>query len=843
MLKYFLIAIASQIRHGKSLYLLTVFGVALGVASVLSIQIINRNSLAAFEGSIEAISGEADLSVMGRLPTFPEDLYPRVLATPGVDAAWPLYRVEVALADRPRSFLQVLGFDLLASVGMPAVGSGDGGGDRWAPLRRKGWVAVSPQLADEMDWAVGDIVPVAAGSRRVDLFIGRLIDFQEISPTASTRLAVMDISQAQGLLGRPGQLHQIDVRAADGVGARMLSGRLQELLGETVRVVTPEQRTRQAEGLLSAFRLNLTAMSLISLFVGMFLVTSSTQASLVRRRPEFGLLRSLGAARLQVFALIIVEIGLLGLLGVAIGLPLGYVAARANVDVVSATLTNLYLLEEISTLQMPLWLYGLAGMVGVGGALGGAVLPALDMSRRDTRALLSSLTLHERVRSVSGQLFAAGLGILAISGSAYVLWGRGWQPSGFALGIALLIGLPLLTPLTVQLICGRMKARKFGLRYSLKSLGLRLQTTSFAVASLGIAMSMMIGITLMIESFRQTLVVWVDATIQADVYVSPASWRGKGAESYLEPEIVRALAARSEVRWADRLRGQLAYSGDRRVALAGVDMGPPDDVVRFRLLEGEREEAFRQVRDEGAVLVGETLARKLDRWTGQALTLYTANGEVQFPIAGVYYDYSTEGGAAILDLATMSRHFGAGEVNSVALYLRENVDTEAVSDALREAFDDAPLIIRSNRILRRQIFRIFDQTFAITRILQGMSLLIATAGVTLMLLVLARERVSELALYRAVGATRRQVFGVFVGKGLGMGLMGLTMGLVGGIVLAAILIFVINRAYFGWTIQPTWPWALMLQQSATILGAAVLASLYPALKASRTTAMELSREA
>jgi len=842
MVPYFLKILTSNLRHGKSLTLLTVFGVALGVASVLSIQIINRNALAAFEGSMEAVSGEADLSVMGRTPTFPEALYPEVLATEGVKAAWPMVRVEVALADRVRSFVTVLGFDFLASVDLPTV-SDDGTTDAWAPLRERGWVAVSPQLAEEMGWRVGDRVTVAAGSRRVDLLIGRLIDFQEISPTASTRLAVMDISQAQGLLGHPGRLHQIDVRTVDGVDPKALAERLQSRLGESVWVVTPEQRMRQAEGLMSAFRLNLTAMSLISLFVGMFLVTSSTQASLVRRRKEFGLLRSLGATRTQVFGLITAEVSLLGILGVIVGLPLGYAAAQANVDVVSGTLTNLYLLEEISTLELPAWLFGLAGVIGVGGALAGAVLPALDMSRRDTRALLSSVTLHKRVGSVSGRLFVVGLAVMAVSGIGYLVWGQDWRPSGFALGIGLLIGLPLLTPLTVQLVCGRMKARGFGLRYSLKSLGVRLQTTSFAVASLALAVSMMIGITLMIESFRETLVVWVDATIQADIYVSPASWRGKGAESSLDDEIVDLLMASPGVRWADRLRGFLAYSGDNRIGLAGVDMNPPDGVARFRLLEGDRETAFREVRNEGAVLVGETLARKLDRWTADTLPIYGAEGAIAFPIAGVYYDYSTEGGAAIMDLKTMETHFGPGPVNSVALYLEDGLDVEEAVDGLRVQVGDAPLNIRSNRILRRQIFRIFDQTFAVTRILQGMSLLIAAAGVMLMLLVLARERVSELALYRALGARKRQVFGVFVGKGLGMGIMGLVMGLVGGVGLGAILIFVINRAYFGWTIQPTWPWVSIVTQSATILAAATLASVYPALRASRTTAMELRHEA
>ncbi|MFQ6673042.1 MAG: ABC transporter permease, partial [Candidatus Tectimicrobiota bacterium] len=211
------------------------------------------------------------------------------------------------------------------------------------------------------------------------------------------------------------------------------------------------------------------------------------------------------------------------------------------------------------------------------------------------------------------------------------------------------------------------------------------------------------------------------------------------------------------------------------------------------------------------------------------------------PIAGVYYDY-TEGGSAAMDHRTMTHAFGPGPVNSVGLYLEPGLDAERVVDELKERFADFPLRIRSNRRLREDILAIFDQTFAVTRILQVMSLLIAVGGITLTLLVQAQEGISELALYRALGARREQIFRIYVGKGLGMGLLGLGLGSLGGIALAGILIFLINPAYFGWTIQVSWPWGALTQQATTILAAAALASLYPAVRASRTPATELSRD-
>jgi len=439
-------------------------------------------------------------------------------------------------------------------------------------------------------------------------------------------------------------------------------------------------------------------------------------------------------------------------------------------------------------------------------------------------------------------LFVTGTSILLGTGLWFWLFGWDWKPAGFVLGIALLIALPLFTPFLIQRITGWIRVRGFGLGYSLKSLGVRLQTTSFAVSSLAIAVTMLIGITLMIGSFRRTVEVWVNSSVKADIYVSTPSWRGRQSEATLDDDLVSALAAYPGVTAVDRLRKFFVYSGERRISLAGVDMGLQGGETRFPLLGGETSEVFRKVRDDGAVLIGETLARKAGLGVGDRLSIFGPGGEVKLPIAGVYSDYSPGGGLAALDIRTMNRHFGPGPIHSLALYLEAGQDTERVVDELKARYAGTPLRIRSNRRLRERVFKIFDQTFAVTRLLQAMSLLIAVCGITLTLLILARERISELAVCRAVGAIRQQLFWIFVGKGVGMGLLGLGLGLVGGIALAGILIFVITRAYFGWTIQVYWPWLPVLQQTFTILAAAVLASLYPALRASQAPVTELSRD-
>lgn len=849
MIRYLVRGLWARLGASLSLWILTVVGVALGVGSVVSIQIINQSSLAAFQGAVQAVSGDADLTVSSLTPGMPEGHYPRVLATPGVAAAWPLARFEVCVAaPEPRApgqdacalFLEVVGADVFAPLRLPW--EGEGGAGLEAALGTPGWVAVSPGLAAERGWTVGSRIRISAGDRFHELVLGALVDFQRLTPLASRKLAVMDIAQAQTLLGRPGELHQIDVVAAPGTAPGELAVRLGAALGPGVEVLTPGERKDKAAGLLSAFHLNLTALSLISLVVGTFLVYGATTASLVRRRKEIGILRILGATRLQTGLTVLAEVALVATLGAALGIGIGYLAAADRIALVSESLSNLYLTGEIERLVVPGWIPVLAVGIGLAGALAGALVPASEAAGQDLRALLAPATLHQRLADRSTGLALGGLAVLAAGGAWYAVIGHGLKPGGFGLAVAVLVAIPLVAPWLAHRLGDATPLDGFGFAFGLKGLAAELQATSLAASTLAITVSMMVGVTVMIESFRATVDVWIEGSIQADVYLTSESWRRAGTHATLDDALVASLRARPEVAAVDRLRRFFARVGARRIQLAGVDMAIPDGAVRFPLLPDSPADAFARVARGEGVLIGEPLARKEGLGPGARFEVAGPAGPVPVTVAGVFYDYTTEEGSVVMDLATLEARFGAAPINSMSLYAAPGVDPEALVDRLKEAYADRPLWIRSNRALRREILAIFDQTFAVTRILQAIALLTAVAGITLALVVLARERTSELALFRALGATRGQIFGVWLAKGAGIGMLGLGLGSVGGLGLAAILILVVNRAYFGWTIQASLPVGVVAVQGATILGAALAASVYPALRASRVPATELARE-
>lgn len=274
----------------------------------------------------------------------------------------------------------------------------------------------------------------------------------------------------------------------------------------------------------------------------------------------------------------------------------------------------------------------------------------------------------------------------------------------------------------------------------------------------------------------------------------------------------------------------------------GVDMPLDHARTRFPLLPGEPADAHaRFARGEGC-LVGEPLYRKAGVRAGDRLPLTTPGGLAEVEVVGVFYDYTSDQGTVVVDLATLTRLFGPAPIGSLSLYLAPGHDADATLEELRRRLPGAPLWLRSNRTMRGEIFAIFDATFAITRILQGLALAIAALGISLALFVMAREQAAETALLRALGARRDQIFRVYAGKGLGMAAAGLALGLAGGAALALVLILVVNRDWFGWTLQIHWPVATLAGQAATVVLAGLLASFSPARRASDTPSEELTRE-
>jgi putative ABC transport system permease protein len=439
-------------------------------------------------------------------------------------------------------------------------------------------------------------------------------------------------------------------------------------------------------------------------------------------------------------------------------------------------------------------------------------------------------------------LAAAGAGSLALPSRSVAL--------GFAGLAAILLGMALLTPLaTVALVrvLTPILGRTVGILGTLAARGVTaaLSRTAPAVAALVVAVAVTVGLGVMIQSFRSTLVRWLDHTLQADIYVSAPSPVASRAEGTLDPALVDRLAGAPVVDGVSTARGVELATRYGPVRVAALDLDPRGEPA-YRFTDGEAADAFRAFRGAGAVLVSEPFAYRHRVQRGDRVWLPAERGvadETPFTVAGVFTDFGSDRGVILMARATWARFYHDEGVTSLGLYIDSGTDLAWAIEALRaRAGPDDAVVIRANASLRAASLEVFDRTFAITAVLRALAFVVAFIGVLSALMALQLERGRELGVLRANGLTPGQVWTMVSTQ---TGVLGLVAGLLAvpvGLVLAVVMIFVVNRRSFGWTLGMEVGPALLFQAVGLALAGALLAGLYPAWRMSRTSPAVALRE-
>lgn len=866
MIRLLLRAAPARFRAAPALSLLPVFAIALGVAAVLSIQLVNRAALDTLDAGLEAVSGASDLRLEGLVlepGAVPDRVWPETLAVPGIESASPvarLRRVSLAAGER-RASAEAYGVDLL-STGFAFAEGGSGSAGAPAPLFDSaaffaGGITLPASLAARLGVSLGREVTVSSGDRSREAVVAGIYGDMGSGGGGDRGgrggPVFLDLAYAQALRGRAG-LDRIEVRLAPGAEAAAVAEALRGRF-PGVRVAEPSTLRREGADLFAAFRLNLTALSAVSLLVGAFLVYASVRAGLAARRREIGLYRALGAPAGSVGAALAGEVALAALLGGAFGLPLGLAAARAGLDRVSATMTNFYLLERIEELAVTPGVLAASLAVGLAAALAGAWPEIRSEIRRPPVSLLAPG--REPPGGGRRPYAAAAFGVLLVGLSALPLLFPGEARfslgGGFPAAGALVVGAALLPAGALSLFGPRL--RRFGRRSAFgrgAAAALREPSaTAPAAAALVVAVTMLVGVTVLVGSFRTTLETWLEEMLAADIYVSRFGNLGGGVAERLPlpPEALAAVESDPAVEHRDLLRGVRVHLAGLPVAVNGIEIRVPRSTERFSLVGGG--EAPMEELLDGAVLVSEVLARRLGLAAGGRLELPTAAGPVSAPVAGVYRDYGNQTGALFLDGKWLDRLYppppspddpaAPPPVHGAALYLGPGEEAAAVAARLRAAVPDGVGVVDQGA-LRRAAARVFDQTMAVTRLLRAFALGIAALGVSVLLLTMVRERTAEIALLRALGADSAQVGAGFLGRGALIGLAALALGGSAGALLAVLLVEVVNPAWFGWSLELSWPAGSLLWQGALVLAAGLAAAALPARLAARSGGAAALRE-
>ncbi|RYF25180.1 MAG: ABC transporter permease [Comamonadaceae bacterium] len=870
-----------ELRHHPWRSAAAVAAVMLGVALGFAVNVINASALDEFSQAVRSVNGQPDLELRAAQGPLPEALYGQVAAHPQVALASPWLELTVqAQLDHAqpaqRTALRVVGVDALV---VPAV----------APALAPRASADAPRLAmlspatvflnASAMQALGltGVQSAAAPDSHSDDSDRPLLQLQAGLQTHAVRiagtvaasgapLAVMDIGAAQDLFARGGQLTRIDLQLRPGAQRDTVARSLQALPGwpQGVVVAEPGDAAQRVSNLSRAYRVNLTVLALVALFTGAFLVFSVLALSVAQRAPQFALLAVLGATPRQRLMLVLYESAALGVLGSVCGLALGTGLAALALRVLGGDLGGGYFAGVQPALQWSATAAAVYGALGVAAALVGGWWPARQAQQLPPAQTLKGLGA-QGIQSRGG---ATGLALIAVGALlANVPPVFGIPLAAYAAVGLLLVGGIALLPWAVQGLLNLLRplVLRQGRPSPLVLLALerarRMRgTAAVAVGGVVASLSLAVALTVMVSSFRGSVIEWLDAVLPAPLYVRMA---GPGAGDDAPPFPGGFAESVARLPGVDRVQSL-------RVSSLMLDPARPAIALLARPLGTDPAQALPLV---GAplpvppgrvgVYVSEAVLQLYgvqpgDDWPAlsKAFQPLTPSGQAHaaaFFIAGVWRDYVRQFGAVTLDSADFVRLTGDTSTSDLALWPAPGADEGALRDAITAlaqgkgqkpsdtqmhtgtnpvaghgktedaaASASALLEFSSAAAIRQRSLGIFDRSFAVTYWLQAVAIGIGLFGIAASFSAQVLARRKEFGLLAHLGLTRRQVLAVVAGEGAAWTAIGAIAGTLLGLAVSVVLVHVVNPQSFHWTMELRVPTERLLALAAAVVAAGTI---------------------
>jgi len=827
---------------------LMVLAVGLGVAVVLAIELAGNAAAGSFHSSMESLAGDNDLEVVASggvaealVATLASQPYPLRLSPRMEDFAVDMSTHET---------LPLIGLDLIAE------------GSRYGSQADAG--NTDPSHNESMEESVRDLenpesvwVSATLGKKtgeHISLLINdRVLDclVRGVLPGASgsENAILMDIAGAQRALNRFGQVDRILIKLPANSNLEEWQKKLSGVLPPGVEVRPQGTGTEENRKMLAAFRWNLRLLSYIALVVSAFLIYNTISVSVVRRRSEIGILRALGADRKDVLAAFLGEAACLGLAGALVGLPLGRIMAGDAVKLMAATVESLYVSSRPGAIALTPYAVALALLIGVGVAVVSALSPAREAMQVSPVDAMAQGRPEYIARAHKGRDLAIAAGLAMLAALAARMPAFAGKPFfGYLATILLIAAAAYAMPALVNFVSGiaaGVLGKLLGAEAMLasRSLAASLRRTSVLVGALATAVAMMVSVGIMVGSFRQTVVSWMNNQLPADLYLRPAGDAAADRHPTISVELVEKIAALPSVAAVQRLRAyEINYDG-MPATLASVDLRVARAERKSDFFSGRPTgEVLEQLRGKNKIIVSEPFTYKHKVKSGDTIALSLGEARANFQIVDVYYDYASERGYILMDRDVLLKYLPDETPTNLAVFVAPDAQAAEVRKEIQEVAAGRRILIFSNRDLRTEAVRIFDRTFAITYALEAIAVIVAVMGIAGALIALVIDRRRELGLLRFLGASSGQIRKMILVEAGLIGLLANLAGFVLGYFLSLILVFVINKQSFGWTIRFHWPVAVLLGALTVVYAATVLSGLYPARVAVRLNPLEVIHE-
>lgn len=869
--------IGRDIFKNRTRTILTLIGIALGVSILLAINLANQAAISHFKDSLERVSGKANLTITSNsIGYFPETVFSEltwlwqspfpVKMTPVIDQT-ALYPEQ---NNFPATVVQVLGVDMLADGAFRsydwAIDSQpkENEPEHFLEIFNQDTAFIGGRFAKDHHLSVGDRFPLLMNDQRRQIRVAGILSDKGLGGAYGGDLVLMDIGPAQEAFGwtrtsahPSGKLSRIDLIIPEQQLATTIA-RLEKTLPTGVEIQRPQRRSEQVEKMLHSYQYNLTVLSFIALLVGMFLIYNTMSITIIRRRSEIGTLRALGLSRRCIFLLFGTEALLFGISGSVLGVVLGILMAQGALQAVSTTVQNLYTGLGISGLAWNSVEVLKAFVFGVLITTLGGLVPVVEAASVSPAEASRRASYETRVKRVSKKLLWLGLASWTLAG-----WAAQQPPInntpiyGFVSALFIVLGGALLMPffveISLQWLTPLLK-KYFGQEGKLcaRHLSGALGRTSVAIASLMIGIAMMVSLAVMIGSFRETVITWVNQTLKADLWIEPAS-RGSGQlVTRLTPKVIDSIQFNPNIEAVDlffefpiQFKNKLHQTEPARVAVGKFNVMA--DYAELEFLDGRATpKVVKRVLDNlvtaPSVLVTESFATRNQIRQGEMITLDTPGGPIYVRVEGIYYDYASDLGYIAMPRELYNLYYEDDSVTGLALFLKPGVSAHLARNQIYASLGEGyQLRIRTNQELRQEVLRIFDNTFQITYALHAIAIIVALLGVMNSLFAIVLESRRDFGILKYLGASTQQIKKIILLEAGILGLLGNFSGLLIGFLLSLLLIFVINKQSFGWTIQFSIPYAFLIESFILVLVTAIASGIIPARLAAKTQAPEVIR--
>ncbi|MDH5682632.1 MAG: FtsX-like permease family protein, partial [Spirochaetota bacterium] len=401
-------------RQHKIKVLLSIFGVALGVAVFIAIRSASVSAKHAMKNLVTSFSSEIDLQVTYGRDGFYETVYPKIALLPGVKKAIPVIYAKTSLKQGDKEYpIQVYGVDI--TQGGDAGADAGTGGDLGRFLSLPNELLVSESFLEAHGLNKESPISLVTGRGRVRFHVAGVMKAGSMAYSKNKNMVIMDLFAAQYHFEKKGKLDRVDIDVADGYDPEKVKASIIAATGGILRVRTPDERVSQAGSIFQSFELNLTVVSMISLLVGMYLIYNTINTSILHQRREIGILRALGATQADIMMLFSLEGALIGIVGSALGLALGWLLASVSVEAFTHNLSRHYLLPDVTAIHFSGEYLVLGFAVGMGMTLLSSVIPSMATVKISPIETIRSVSFENIKRFRVNKVSIAGLGILVLA--------------------------------------------------------------------------------------------------------------------------------------------------------------------------------------------------------------------------------------------------------------------------------------------------------------------------------------------------------------------------------------------------------------------------------------------